>query len=253
MRVVALCLIAVLITVMIGSASALSMPSMLGRPIVPGIQGLSQVTQPSQLPTPAQVAATPAEELFTLTVQGNVYFDKLPVQGAEVSVYLNGKFKGKTVAGDVYIFHVPGVRMGDKVTVEATYEGYTGSASEVVKFKSTFLDVNVKSDHSFIRSALALLPTQDDLNQAQQDKQQAAQQPQETQTAAAAQAPASVTSPASLSNANKLASNVYGNTFKSMGSGFGNVLGAQPSTPTPSGFDGQVSNLNDAMKASGGF
>jgi hypothetical protein len=98
---------------------------------------------------------------FTLSLSGNVYLDKIPVSGAEVSVYLNGRYMGKTAAGDLYSFKVPGVRIGDTIRVDASYQGYTGSASEVVKFKSMYLDAYVSSDRSFIRSALEMMSSED--------------------------------------------------------------------------------------------
>jgi hypothetical protein len=57
---------------------------------------------PAQELTPADVTAQAAEETFDLRVSGNVYYDKLPVQGAEVTIYLNGRQVGKTTAGDIY-------------------------------------------------------------------------------------------------------------------------------------------------------
>jgi hypothetical protein len=163
----------------------------------------------AQAITPADVTAQSADEIFSVRVSGNIYYDKLPVQGAEVTVYLNDRPAGKTTAGDIYMFEVPGVRMGDTIRVDATYEGFTGTASEVVKFKSVSLNVQIKSGRSFIRNALDMLPTKDDISQAEQ---QPAQQPVQQQTSA----PASTSPTTSSADANALTAQVVGDTTKQL-------------------------------------
>ena len=159
---------AALIVALVACVASFSMPALLGRPMVPQMMQTAALELPTQTITPEQVAAQSADETFSVRVSGNVYFDKLPVQGAEVTVYLNGREVGKSTAGDIYMFEVPGVRMGDTIRVDATYEGFTGTASEVVKFKSVSLNVDIKSGRSFIRNALGMLPTQDDIAKSQE-------------------------------------------------------------------------------------
>ncbi|WP_424357018.1 hypothetical protein [Methanocella sp. MCL-LM] len=159
-----------LVTLVAGTASAgtasagtaaFSFPNLFSMPMVNSLRPQTTLVSP-------QDAAQASDGPFTLSVSGNVYLDKIPVSGAEVSIYLNEKYMGKTTAGDLYMFKVPGVQVGDTIRVDASYQGFTGSVSEVVKFKSMYMDVYVKTKRSFIRTALEMLPTSDDLQSSQQ-------------------------------------------------------------------------------------
>lgn len=235
------------------SLGAFSIPSLMGRPMVPQIMqaGATQVSPVQLTPEAVSQQATAAGEVFSVRVSGNIYYDKMPVSGAEVSVYLNGRKVGQTTAGDIYIFEVPGVRKGDTIRVDATYEGRTGSASEVVTFKSMSLNVNIKSGKSFIRNALEMLPGKDDL-----DKQQAAATPAPTstpqQTSQSSGTPASTPS-TSTTDANALTSQVVDQTTNTLANTIGRTKGAvaQPSTISTandgSGFS--FNSLADMMNA----
>lgn len=154
-----------LVTLVAGTASAgtaaFSFPNLFSMPMVNSLRPQTTLVSP-------QDAAQASDGPFTLSVSGNVYLDKIPVSGAEVSIYLNGKYMGKSTAGDLYMFKVPGVQVGDTIRVDASYQGYTGSVSEVVKFKSMYMDVYIKTKRSFIRTALEMLPTSEDMQNSQQ-------------------------------------------------------------------------------------
>jgi hypothetical protein len=249
MRLTNFILCAAVVVALTLSAASFSMPSLLGQQIVPGSPVMMKQTQlvaPSAVQTPSELGATP----FTLSVSGNVYFDKLPVQGAEVTVYVNGVYRAKTTAGDIYMFKVPGVRIGDVLRVDAKYQGYTGTASEKVKFKSIYLDVYIKSDRSFIRSALEMLPTSDDLAKSQQQKQPTTQQPAASSAGTGTGTGNGVTS--SAADANKLSSDIFNNAFQSMGNK-GNMPTSVTTVPaTDSAFDTAMgSKLQDAVKLAG--
>lgn len=165
-------------------------------------------------------------EIFTLSLSGNVYVDKIPVQGAEVSVYVNGKYKGKTVAGDLYMFKVPGVKIGDNIKVVGRYQGMEGSAEETVKFKNMYLDVKIKSGQSFIRRALSIIPTEEDIKKAEEQKKQAELQQQEQK---AEQLPASQTASNSKTitteaDAEQLSKQVNDMTWNTIARSFSNAL-----------------------------
>lgn len=134
-----------------------------------GFPNMEAVSAPRLLPE-GYVPTGPSSGTgyFTLSLSGNVYVDKMPVNGADVSVYVNGKLRGKTVAGDLYMFDVPGVMIGDTIEVHATFDGKTGSATEKVQFKNMNVNVYIKSGQSFIRRALDFLPTGSDLDESQQ-------------------------------------------------------------------------------------
>jgi hypothetical protein len=141
---------------------------------------------PNDNSAPQKQASVPAGDPFSLSISGNVYYDKIPVSGAEVSIYVNNKLRGKAVFGDLYMFKVPGVRMGDIIEIVAKYDGHTGSANDVVRLRNMYLDVQINSGSSFIRRALEILPTQDELKQAenlgkQQSSQSDAQKQSDTQ------------------------------------------------------------------------
>jgi hypothetical protein len=249
MRIKDMVISAVLIAALVASVAAFSMPSLLGRSIMPQMMQSSAPELPAQSITPADVAAQTADEVFPVRVSGNVYYDKVPVQGAEITVYLNDQPVGKTTAGDIYMFEVPGVRMGDTIRVDATYEGFTGTASEVVKFKSMSINVNIKSGRSFIRNALDMLPTKDDISEAQQ---QPAQQPAQQQTST----PASSGATTSSADANQLTAQVFGDTSKQLTntiSGTNNAA-ANPAAMTNTADTGDM-NLNDIQNTikTGGF
>jgi biotin carboxyl carrier protein len=248
MRIKDLIISAVLIVALVASVAAFTMPSLLGQPMVPKMPAVA-VPQlataaapqlPAQTLTPADVTAQAADETFSLRVSGNVYYDKLPVQGAEVTIYLNGRQVGSTTAGDIYMFDVPGVRMGDTVRVDASYQGFTGTASEVVKFKSMSLNVQITSGHSFIRDALDMLPTKDDISQASQEQ---ASQP----AASSATTPAASSATTSSADANQLTSQIMGNTANQLtnmvgGSNYGLT---NPVALTDPGNGAGGMNIND--------
>jgi hypothetical protein len=244
MRVIRIIIAAALIIALAsGSAAAFSMPTLLGKPVVPQMFQQTAPQLPAAELTPEQVATQAQEEVFSVRVSGNVYYDKLPVQGAEVTVYLNGRKVGQSTAGDIYMFEVPGCRMGDTIRVDATYEGYTGTASEVVKFKSMSLNVEIKSGHSFIRNALEMLPTQDDIKQAEQ---QPAQQ-QSTTPAASSSTPSGSSTTTSSADANALTQQIFGSTAQQLGNtasqSGGTVL--NPSTAAAPVDAGNSMNIND--------
>lgn len=197
MRVINASIAVVLIIAMVACTGSFSVPRLFSFPNLMSSAGQT-------MGVPAQVA----DETFTLSVSGNVYFDRIPVNGAEVSVYLNGQLMARTTAGDVYMFKVPGVRNGDTIRVDATYQGYTGSNSKVVKFKTTSMDVNIRSDRSFIRTALELFPTSTDMTQSGQQ-----QQPQQTATTPTGSGQTTTAAP----DANQLSSQIFGNTYDSIG------------------------------------
>ncbi|OPY29121.1 MAG: hypothetical protein A4E28_01068 [Methanocella sp. PtaU1.Bin125] len=250
MRIIVIVVTVVLIALMAADVAAFSMPSLLGRPIVPGFTQRAAPELPSRMPTPEDVTGQAAGETFTLTISGNVYVDKLPVTGAEVTLYLNGRQAGKTTAGDLYQFSVPGVRNGDQVRVDAKYEGHTGSATETVKFKSMYLDVNIRSGKSFIRNALEMLPTKDDLSSPQQ--QSAASTGTPSQASQSSGTPAQTTSSA---NAEELTSQVMGDTSKSLLNIFdwNNARLTQPVSTSTAGVGSNmmITSLDDAMKIAG--
>lgn len=218
MKIINIVITVMLIAVLAAGIAAFNMPSLLGRPVVPGITKQVAPELPSQTIAPEDVTAQTADTPFSLTVSGNVYLDKIPIQGAEVTVYLNGRYVGGATAGDLYRFSVPGVRIGDTIRVDAKYEGYTGSATEVVKFKSLYMDVNIKSGRSFIRNALEMLPTRDSISQ--QSQQQAAA-PASTPQQAATPASSSPTSTSSAADTKALTSQVMGDTSNMLLNTFG--------------------------------
>lgn len=234
---------AALIVALVACLASFTMPTLLGRPIVPQMMQTAAPELPTQTITPQQVAAQAADETFSVRVSGNVYFDKLPVQGAEVTIYLNGRQVGKSTAGDIYMFEVPNVRMGDTIRVDATYEGFTGTASEVVKFKSVSLNVDIKSGRSFIRNALGMLPSQEDIAKSQQEQ---ASQPAATQTPAAS-TPSGGSTTTSSADANKLTGEIFGSTANQLGSmisGANNAY-ANPVAVTAPAEDAGNMNIND--------
>jgi len=250
MRIIDIVITLTVIATLVVSVAAFTMPSLLGRPIVPGLtqQAAPQLT--TQALTPEDVTAKVTEETFTLTISGNIYVDKLPVEGAEVTIYLNGQRVGKATAGDLYQFQVPGVKMGDTVRVDASYEGHTGTASKVVQFKSVYLDVNIKSGRSFIRNALDMLPTKDDLNQQQTATATATPTSTPQQTSQSSSSPQTTTTSA---DANQLTSQVVGQTTKTLADTIGRTNGgrARPAT-TDTVDDGSGMNFNslsDMMNA----
>ena len=244
MRINDVIISAVLIIALVISMAAFSMPTLLGKPIMPQMMQTAAPQLPAQTITPADVAAQTADEVFSVRVSGNVYYDKMPVQGADVTVYLNDRPVGKTTAGDIYMFEVPGVRMGDTIRVDAAYEGFTGTASEVVKFKSVSLNVNIKSGRSFIRNALDFLPTQDDISQTAAGQQPAQQQPAQQQQTTT---PASTSPTTSSADANKLTAQVVGDTTKQLTNTIGgtNNMLANPAALTSTADTGNDMNLND--------
>ncbi len=252
MKIIHLVIIVALIAVLVVSIGAFNMPSLLGHPIVPGVKKQISPELPSQALTPEDVTMQTANEPFSLTVSGNVYVDKIPVQGAEVSVYLNGRFVGGTTAGDLYRVSVPGVRIGDTIRVDAKYGGYTGSATEVVKFKSLYLDVNVKSGRSFIRNALEMIPKRDDISQG---SQQQATTPASTSQQTTTPAASSPTSTTSAADTKALTSQVMGDTSNMLTNTFGrnNAMLTRPISTSTVGVDNnmQITSLDDAMKVAG--
>jgi hypothetical protein len=243
---------AALIVALVAGVASFTMPTLLGRSIMPQMmQGAAQGL-PAQTITPADVTALAAEETFSVRVSGNIYFDKLPVQGAEVTIYLNGRQVSKSTAGDIYMFEVPGVRMGDTIRVDATYDGFTGTASEVVKFKSVSLNVNIKSGRSFIRNALSMLPTQEDVANSQE---QPASQPAAQTTAAST--PSSSSATTSSADANQLTGQIFGDTANQLGnmiSGTTNAYANPTSLTAPAQSAGNM-NINDIQNTinSGGI
>ncbi len=250
MKITDIVITVTLIAILAVSVAAFNMPSLLGRPIVPGLTQQAAPQLSTQALTPEDLKAQTTEETFSLTISGNVYVDKLPVEGAEVTIYLNGRYMGKTTAGDLYQFQVPGVRIGDTVRVDAKYQGYTGSATEVVKFKSMYLDVNVKSGRSFIRNALEMLPKKSDLeNQQQQQTTTPTSTPQ--QTSASSSSPLTSTS----ADANQLTSQVVGDTTKTLANTIGMTNGAiaqpAPVSTADAGSGMNINSLSDMMNFAG--
>ena len=196
---------------MIMGAAALSIPNLFS---MPALSGLS--TQTSAMPF--TMAGPTADEPFTLSVSGNVYYDKIPVNGADVTIYLNGNKVGETTAGDMYMFEVTNVRNGDTIRVDASYQGNTGTASDVVKLKNMNLDVYVDSGHSFIRSALEMLPDMENQQQQQAENQQA--EPQQQQTASSA-SPSSMTT--NQADTDALLNQVNQNTADTLGQTLGEL------------------------------
>lgn len=161
MKLIHLIVSALLLVTLVAGTAAFSFPNLFSMPMVNSLRPQTTLVSP-------QDAAQASDGPFTLSVSGNVYLDKIPVSGAEVTIYLNGKYMGKTTAGDLYMFKVPGVQVGDTVRVDASYQDFTGSVSEVVKFKSMYMDVYIKTKRSFIRTALEMLPTSEDMQNSQQ-------------------------------------------------------------------------------------
>jgi hypothetical protein len=251
--VITAALIIALVAGTTAGATAFSMPTLLGKSIMPGMfqQSASQLT-PGAI-TPEQVTAQAADEVFSVRVSGNIYYDKMPVSGAEVTVYLNGNKVGQTTAGDIYMFEVPGVRMGDTIRVDATYEGSTGTASEVVKFKSVSLNVNIKSGHSFILNALEMLPQQSDITEAQQQpaQEQASQQPSSSSST-----PSGSSATTSSADASQLTSQVFGDTAKQLGNTAGQssnaVLNpATAATPADTGTGMTLADIQNMINNGG--
>jgi len=250
MRIREMIIAAALIVVLVSGIAAFNMPTLFGKQIMPQIMQQSALELPTETITPEAVTAQAADETFSVRVTGNIYFDQLPVQGAEVTIYLNNRQVSKTTAGDIYMFEVQGVRMGDTIRVDATYEGFTGSASEVVKFKSLSLNVEIKSGRSFIRNALDMLPTQDDIGEAEQ--QPAQQQTTQSQSST----PTGSTATTSSADANQLTSQIFGGTqnqLTNMISGANNAV-ANPTALTDTADAGSM-NINDIQNTinAGGF
>lgn len=255
MRIIEIVMTVMLIAILAVSIASFNMPSLLGRPLTPQLMQPAAPAMTSMALTPEDVKAQTIDSSFTLTISGNIYVDKLPVQGAEVTIYLNGKQMGRTTAGDIYQFSVPGVRIGDKVRVDAKYKGYTGTATETVKFKSIYLDVNIKSGRSFIRNALEMLPKKDDLSQ-QQQQQTTTQTTPTTQSSNPVQTAQSASNPSqalSTTDANQLTSQVVGDTTKTLINTIGQTKGglAQPATASTidAGSGININSLSDMMNA----
>jgi hypothetical protein len=118
-----------------------------------------------------------------------------------------------------------------------------------VKFKNMYTNVYIKSDRSFIRSALDMLPSQEDLDKAQQARQSQGQQQQQPAASSGSG------SQGSTADASQLSSDIFKSAFGSMGNTAGQTVNAIGNMKPPSapGFDGRVTTLEDAMKAAGGF
>lgn len=211
MRFIHLLTAVTLVVALLAGTAAFSMPNLFSMPMLQGLKTQTAVA-------PGDVPAETGEGPFTLSLSGNVYLDKIPVNGAEVAVYVNGVHKGKSTAGDLYMFKVPGVNLGDTIKVEASYEGSKGSATDVVKFKNMYLDVYVKTDKSFIRSALEMLTADD----SQGSQQQAAQQTQQPATSSGNSGSSSGTT-TSGADARQLTSKIWGDTSNLLGSTMGSL------------------------------
>jgi hypothetical protein len=207
MRLIHLVLSVTVVAALIAGVGAFSVPNLFSMPTFNSLKPQTTLVDP-------QPAVDSTDGPFTLSLSGNVYLDKIPVSGAEVSVYLNGRYVGKTTAGDLYVFKVPGVKIGDTIRVDASYQGYKGSVSEVVKFKSMYLDAYVSSDRSFIRSALEMMSSED---AAQASQQTAAQS---TTPASTGSTGGSGTTTGSA-DAGQLTNQIWGDTSKLMGSMMG--------------------------------
>lgn len=213
----------------------------------PQQQAQQPAISPPSLQTPAVQqpggVASPESEIFTLQVSGNIYYDKIPVQGAKVSIYHNGKYKGECEAGDIYMFKLPGVKVGDKIDIVAEYEGATGKASETVKFKTMYVNVYVKSGQSFIRRALDFLPTKDELEKSQESQasaaqtetqQPVAQQPSAQQSTgnqgSAGSSPGGFSQSTTNADANELSKNVNDQTWNTIMNSMNQAVQAVQST-----------------------
>jgi hypothetical protein len=121
----------------------------------------------------------------------------------------------------------------------------------VVKFKSVSLNVNIKSGRSFIRNALEMLPTKDDISEAgTQPVQQQTASPQTT-------TPASSSATTSSADANQLTGQIFGNTqnqLTDMISGANNAV-SNPTALTGTADSGADMNINDIQNTinAGGF
>ena len=260
--IVALLIVALSIGALSGSAAAFTIPSLLGRPLMPTLAAPA-ILDTTDMPTAADVASQAAAGTFTLTVSGNVYVDKLPVNGAVVTVYLNGRQVGQSTAGDIYQFSVPGARIGDTVRVDASYQGYTGSATDKVKFKTMNLNVQVTTGHSFIRDALEMLPTKDSLSDAQTQQQASPNTATPSTSGTSTPSTSTPSTTTSTADANKLTQQIWGDTSKMLGNTLGqtqNIFGVQPSTstvdtgtaaPVSTGSSLSPTNLNDALQIAG--
>lgn len=207
MKLINLVISVTIVAALITGTAAFSVPNLFNMPVFNALKPETTLVDP-------QVAAESTDGPFTLSLSGNVYLDKLPVSGAEVSVYLNGKYKGKTTAGDLYMFKVPGVKIGDTIRVDASYQGYKGSASDVVKFKSMYLDAYVSTERSFIRSALEMM--------ASEDASQASQQSAQSTTPASTGSTGSSGTTSGSADASQLTNQIWGDTSKLMSSMMGN-------------------------------
>lgn len=104
---------------------------------------------------------------ITLSITGKVYVENVLVDGADVTVYVNGVQKAKYRAGQTYEFVIPGVHYGDTVEVMAIYSGFTGRVSKTVDKTSLVMDVRIARDNSFMSNAINMMPANDDATREQ--------------------------------------------------------------------------------------
>jgi hypothetical protein len=149
--------VAIVVAAIAYPSCALSLPGTPGAPEQPAM------FFPMNMFYGGSASSTPqSSEAVTLTISGKVYVDNVPVQGADVTVYVNSVQKAKTRVDQTYSFVLPGVHYGDTIEVMAVYSGLTGKASEDVDSGKMALDVHIARKNPFLSQALNMVPAGDE-------------------------------------------------------------------------------------------
>ncbi len=160
-----------------------------------------------------------------------------------MTIYLNGRQVGRTTAGDIYMFDVPDVRIGDTIRVDAAYEGVHGDrfrSGQVQEHEPERADQRVVIRSSGTPSTCCPRRTTSPSAQQQPASQPAAQTP-------AASTPSGSSTTTSSADANKLTSQIFGNTANQLGnmvSGTNNAY-ANPTALTAPAENAGNMNIND--------
>lgn len=171
-RITWICIcVAIVVAAIAYPSCALSLPGTPGTPETP------EMFFPMNMFYGGSASSTPqSSEAITLTVSGKVYVDNVPVQGADVTVYVNSVQKAKSRVDQTYSFVLPGVHYGDTIEVMAVYSGLTGKASKDVDSGSMALDVHITRENSFMSQALNMIPAGDEQTSGQLSAIKAMQQ-----------------------------------------------------------------------------
>lgn len=157
-RITWICIcVAIVVAAIAYPSCALSLPGTPGSPEMP------EMFFPMNMYYGGSASSTPqSSEAITLTVSGKVYVDNVPVQEADVTVYVNSVQKAKSRVDQSYSFVLPGVHYGDTIQVMAVYSGLTGKASKDVDSSNMALDVRITRKNPFLSQALNMVPATDE-------------------------------------------------------------------------------------------